>query len=73
VKDREGSRLPRRALSVDEGVTADMAAPRCSVLGLALVTLLLVSAASGSIFSKDETKVHAFLLPLILYFLHVTL
>ena len=50
-----------------------MAAPRYSVLGLAVVTLLLASAASGSIFSKDETKVHASLPPLILYFLHVTL
>ena len=42
-----------------------MAASRYPVLGLALVTLLLVSAASGSIFSKEETKVLAVLLPLI--------
>ena len=36
-----------------------MAAPRYSVLGLALLALLLVTACSGSIFGKDESKVGA--------------
>lgn len=36
-----------------------MAASRYPVLGLSLLALLLVGACSGSIFSKDETKVSA--------------
>ena len=41
-----------------------MAAPRYSVLGLSLLALLLVTACSASIFSKDETKVSILPLPL---------
>ena len=41
-----------------------MAAPRYSVLGLSLLAFLLVTACSGSIFGKDESKVGALPVPL---------